>query len=244
MFDYDAELHRYHQRLVEAIAVRPDDTVLDIGCGAGLTTRTAAGIANSVLGVDISAEMLSLARARTDLANVRFVEADVQVHPFPPAHFSLAISRFGTMFFDDPAAAFANIARALRPGGRFVQLVWQPSDQQEWVRAIRQAVTGEENPVLVDSAFSLGNPIEVEGVLTAAGFADVRVEEVSEQIFYGLDPDAAVVSVRSLSMAGGGDEHALDRLRSVMAAHQTADGVWFDSAAWIVTASVPPGPGD
>src|SRR4051812_1722963 len=135
MFDYDAELSRYHPRLVEAMDVRPDDAVLDIGCGAGLTTRTAARTATSVLGVDISAAMLAAAHARTDLANVRFEQADVQVHPFPPAHFSLAVSRFGTMFFDDPAEAFANIARALRPGARFVQLVWQDGDRQEWVGA-------------------------------------------------------------------------------------------------------------
>lgn len=239
MFDYDAELRRYHRRLVEALDVRPDDTVLDIGCGTGLTTRTAAGLATlgSALGVDIAPEMLAEARSlAAGVDNVRFELADAQVHPFPPAHFSLAASRFGTMFFADPVEAFTNIARALRPGARFVQLVWQHSDRQEWMGAIRRALTDEEPPVLTDGAFSLGDPAVAEGVLTAAGFTDVRVVDVSEPVFYGPDPDAAVDSVRALEMVDEDDKQALDRLRSLMAAHHTSDGVWFDSCAWLVTA--------
>ena len=80
-----------------------------------------------------------LARAE-GLRNVTFEQADAQVHRFPRERFDLAISRFGTMFFADPVAAFANIGRALRPAGRLVMMVWQAHDRNEWDVAIRQSL--------------------------------------------------------------------------------------------------------
>ncbi|HKN96159.1 MAG TPA: methyltransferase domain-containing protein [Pseudonocardiaceae bacterium] len=246
VFDYDAELRRYQSRLRQAIDVRPDDSVLDIGCGAGLTTREAARLAvrGSALGVDTSPAMVARARqlaAAEDVRNVRFEQADAQVHPFPRARFTLAISRFGTMFFTDPVRAFTNIGRALRPGARFVQLVWQDGDRQEWVTTIQRALGGNTPP---PDPFSLADPATVAGVLTTAGFTDVTVTDVREPVYYGPDPAAAVDAVRVLRMVSdvlgtldaGEAEAALDRLRSAMAAHHTGGGVWFDSRAWLVTA--------
>jgi ubiquinone/menaquinone biosynthesis C-methylase UbiE len=117
VFDYDAELHRYHRRLQAALEVRTADHVLDIGCGTGQTTRDAAraAVSGRALGVDISPLMLTRARRATrkdGLRNVRFLHADAQTHAFRAGRFDLGVSRFGTMFFNDPAAAFANIARA------------------------------------------------------------------------------------------------------------------------------------
>src|SRR4051812_23803255 len=113
MFDYDAELTRYNMRLREAADVRPDERVLDIGCGTGLTTREAARSATSgsALGVDLSPQMLDRARQLSEqegIPNVSFELADAQVHPFAPKGFTLALSRFGTMFFRDPVTAFTN----------------------------------------------------------------------------------------------------------------------------------------
>ena len=68
---------------------------------------------------------------------------DAQVHRFPPESFDLAISRFGAMFFDDPVAAFANIARALRPAGRLVMMVWQARERNEWDVAIHRSLGAE-----------------------------------------------------------------------------------------------------
>ncbi|MFE7798621.1 class I SAM-dependent methyltransferase [Nocardia sp. NPDC057440] len=249
VFDYDAELRLYHQRLRDAIDVAPDDNVLDIGCGAGQTTRDAARLAirGSALGVDASSAMVARARrlgAAEGLHNVRFEQADAQVHPFPPAHFTLGISRFGTMFFADPVEALTNIGRALMPGARLVQLVWQDGSRQEWVAAIHRALVGGDPPVPIAGAFSLADPATVDGILTTAGFTDVRITDVSEPVYYGADPDAAVDAVLVLRMAGDllvqldadETERALERLRLVMAAHSTAGGVWFDSRAWLITA--------
>jgi ubiquinone/menaquinone biosynthesis C-methylase UbiE len=118
--------------------------VLDVGCGRGQTTRDAGRLATagSALGVDLSSSLLGLARRLTEreqLTNVTFQQADAQTHPFPDEHFDLAISRHGCMFFGDPEAAFGNIARALRPGGRLVLLTWQALERLEWQLAFRAA---------------------------------------------------------------------------------------------------------
>src|SRR3954449_8892078 len=131
---YDAELRAHHDHLRAAYGISPGDEVVDIGCGTGLTTREAARAAapGRVVGVDVSESMLERARQVTvaeRLDNVRYELGDAQVHRFDRAGFDVAISRFGTMFFSDPAAAFANIAAALRPGARLVLLVWQRQEK-------------------------------------------------------------------------------------------------------------------
>lgn len=246
-FDFDAELQRYQPLLREAAAVGPGDTVLDLGCGSGATTREAARLAvrGSALGVDVSAPRVEAARrlaVAENVTNVRFELADAQTHPFPDAHFSLAFSRLGTMFFANPVTAFANVARALRPGGRLVQLVWQARDRQEWVSEISRAVGNP--PVPHTSPFTLGDPAVVREVLTTAGFSDVQLAGLSEPLYYGPDPATAADVVRPLQLVSTAldplDEsetsRALDRLREVMAEHHTADGVWLGSRAWLITA--------
>jgi ubiquinone/menaquinone biosynthesis C-methylase UbiE len=143
---YDAELRRHNEVLRRASGVQFRDHVLDIGCGTGQTTRQAARTARAgtALGVDVSAPKIERARelARVEqLRNVTFERADAQVYRFPQEHFDLAISRFGTMFFDDPATAFANIGRALRPAGRLVMIVWQAGELNEWEGARRSPRT-------------------------------------------------------------------------------------------------------
>ncbi|MFG1625202.1 class I SAM-dependent methyltransferase [Kribbella sp. NPDC049227] len=243
-FDYDAELRRYHERLRAAAKVGSDDHVLDIGCGTGLTTRDAAKRAVSAVGVDISADMVATARRLAEqegLGNVSFELADVQDHAFPADRFSLGISRFGTMFFTDAEAAFTNIARALRPGSRLVQLVWQDSKYQEWYAVFR----GEQRTEpATGGAFSLADPATSQRILTAAGFIDIQVTDVREQVYYGKDAETAYEAARGLRMTQDlvadldptEAEQARQRLLDDLATHQTPDGVWFDSRAWIITA--------
>jgi SAM-dependent methyltransferase len=256
MFDYDAELRHYHQRLRTAIDVRPGDQVLDIGCGTGQSTCDAARATGTgfALGVDLSAPALEQARWRSDqegLRNVGFEQADAQVHPFPPAHFDLGISRFGVMFFADPVAAFTNIGRALRPGARLVLLVWQDRDRNEWATAIHQALAGGAAalpaPAPGQDPFALGDPAVADGILTAAGFTEIRFTDVHEPVYYGDDCATACDVVLGLrepsdllaSLDPPAAEHALHRLRTTLAAHETDDGVLFDSRAWIITARRP-----
>lgn len=248
LFDYDAELRRLSELFRAAAQVGPGDRVLDVGCGAGQSTREAAraAVTGSVVGVDVSSSMLERARrlsADQGLANVSYQRADAQVHHFPPAWFDLCISRFGTMFFADPVAAFTNIGRALRPAARLVLMVWQERERNEWAGAIRQSLTATATPHGPDP-FSLADPTETERILTAAGFAEVTFTDVHEPVYYGPDSAAALDAVLRLSefkdllanLDTVAAERARTRLRATFDAHHTGDGVYFDSRAWIVTA--------
>ena len=145
LFDAEARLHE--RRLHAAADVGAAEHVLDIGCGTGQSTRAAgrAAAAGSVLGVDISAPVLELARRLTDregLRNVSYRLADAQVDGLGPTRYDVCISCFGVMFFADPVAAFTNIGRALRPGARMALLAWQAPDRNEWYTEIDQAIGG------------------------------------------------------------------------------------------------------
>ena len=246
---YDAELARHNRHLRIAAGVGPNDRVLDIGCGTGQTTREAARAATQgeAVGVDTSAEMLEVARRRSaaeGLRNVVFEQADAQFNPFPAASFDLCISRFGVMFFADPAAAFANIGRAMRPGARLVWMVWQSREHNAWSGAIRQALApgtavsaGGPNP------FSLGDPSTAKDLLSTAGFMSIDFVDVREPVFYGPDVDAASEALAGLYLVKDAlartDEppgKPLKRLRDLLEAHMTPEGVFFDSRAWIITA--------
>jgi SAM-dependent methyltransferase len=250
---YDAELRRYDEVLRRAFGVQPGDRVLDIGCGTGRTTRQAARTARagSALGVDVSASAIGRARelARAEgLRNVTFEHADAQVHRFPEERFDLAVSRFGTMFFADPRAAFANIGRALRPSGRLVMLVWQAGELNEWDVAIRQALAGPEGAAASVSGgpdpFSLADPPAVAETLEAAGFTGTAFTDVREPVYYGPDVAAALDWVKGFTSTSkvlnrldpDAAARAAGRLRGTLAAHLQYDGVWFNSRAWIVTA--------
>jgi SAM-dependent methyltransferase len=225
--------------------------VLDIGCGAGLTTREAAREAapGRVVGVDVSARMLERARQLTAverLDNVRYELGDAQVHRFERAGFDVAISRFGTMFFSDPAAAFANIAAALRPRARLVLLVWQRHEHNEWARAIDAALGDAARPPQPGAdPFSLGDAEATAGLLEGAGFEGVRLEDVHEPVFYGNDLDVALAVVRGFqdtraalaSLSDGEAARTVERLREMLAAHYSDErGVALDSRSWLITA--------
>jgi len=123
--------------VLDAAGVAGADRVLDIGCGTGQTTLAAARRARAghALGLDLSGPQLVRARAQARaerLANVAFEQGDAQVHPLPDGGFDVAISRFGVMFFADPVAAFANVGRALAPGGRLAFVCPQAAADQPW----------------------------------------------------------------------------------------------------------------
>ena len=251
---FDASIAVHHGPLMQAAAIRRTDRVLDVGCGAGRVTRDAARAAasGSALGVDLSSKMLEVARqlaAAEGIANAYFEQADAQIHPFAAGTFDVAMSRHGVMFFGDPVAAFANIGRALRPGGRLALLTWQTVGANEWIREIATALAaGRQLPTPPPTApgpFALADPDRVRAILTDAGFAGVRLEPHPGPMYWGstaADAERFVLGVAGWMMQGlddAGRAKAIGDLRASLAAHETADGVLYDSATWIITARRP-----
>ncbi|MEP6873734.1 MAG: methyltransferase domain-containing protein [Burkholderiales bacterium] len=247
---YDAELRRHNEHFRAAVHIRMRDRVLDVGCGAGQSSRDAARMATrgSVIGVEVSGDMLEAARRRSieeGLRNVAFEQGDAQTMAFPPDHFDVCISRFGVMFFANPTQAFMNVGRALRAGGRLALLVWQNHERNEWATAIHRALTpGSAVPGSGVAAFSLGDHEVATSILLAAGFVSIDFTEVREPVFYGHDAETAYDNLVGLQLLkhrlSGVDEltagEALQRLRDLLNAHVTAEGVLFDSRSWIIAA--------
>jgi len=243
------------QILIDRIAAKPGDGILDIGCGCGgLAIALAGQVATSghVLGIDISAPMLERARAVAPAGlPVEFVLADATVHPFAPASFDLLVSRFGVMFFADPAASFANIRRALKPGGRVVFACWREPKANPWMMAPLQAVY-RHVPKLPEMApedpgpFAFASDTRVRRILGDAGFSDVALEAhaLSLDIAIGHGLEAAVQSAFEIGPASRAleghppetREAARQSVRDLLAQHLAGDSVALSGSIWLVTA--------
>ena len=247
---YDASGARYNPHLLEHIT--GSDDVVDIGCGNGGTSRDAARVARSVLGLDLSSHMVAYARGRAQdegLSNIRFEQGDAQVYPFEPASFDVAISRQGAMFFADPVAAFANIRRALREGGRLAVLAWQELAANEWLTAPREALAMGRDlpsppPAGMPGPFGLADPDRNRQILTDAGYDDIAIEDISELVCFGTDAEDGFAftsnngPIRGMMKDLSDDDKrkALANLRAVVESHVTDEGVLFGSRSWLITA--------
>lgn len=248
---FDASIGRYQPVFDRAADIAATDHVLDIGCGTGETTRHAArqAPAGGALGVDLSAAMLAVARHRAEqegVGNARFVQADAQLYPFEPDRFDLAISRTGATFFDDPVAAFRNVRHALRRGGRLLLLTWQDVARNPWLTTVATALAAGRParipPPHAPSPFAFADPDRIRSVLVAAGYDAISCEDHRQFMSWGADADGAFRLAAGLAswMLDGLDarerQAALGALRAAMRAHETPEGVLFDSAMWLVTA--------
>jgi SAM-dependent methyltransferase len=141
----DAALATILDRLLERADIRPKENLLDVGCGTGASTLAAAaktGPKGHVTGLDIAEQLLDRARKRSDdagLRNTSFILGDAQTYPFDTESFDAIISRFGLMFFNDPVAAFGNMARGLKSKGRLVFPAWAPAAENPWFLIPRDA---------------------------------------------------------------------------------------------------------
>ena len=186
----DDQIRQLGRLAMDRSTVQPGERVLDVGCGCGDTTVELAGRVapgGTVTGIDISAPMLERARerARTQGAAARFELADAQTHAFAPAIVDVIFSRFGVMFFTDPTAAFANLRRALTPGGRLAFVCWQALPDNPWMFVpLGAALQYLPTPPLpgpdAPGPFSFADPGRVRTILAGAGFRDVAFEDVRE----------------------------------------------------------------
>ena len=241
--------------LIDRARVRAGERVVDVGCGCGaIAIALAQQIAPTghVLGIDISAPMLARARQVTPAGlQVEFVLADATVYPFEPASFDLLVSRFGVMFFAEPALSFANMRRALRPSGRLAFACWREPRENPWMMAPLQAVykhvpklpqQGPEDP----GPFAFASEARVHRILGEAGFSSVAMEPCNFvlDVAIGRGLDAAVEAVLEIGPANRALEGqppevrdaAKNSIRETLAPFVSGQEVRLAGSIWIVTA--------
>ncbi len=256
---FDRMLEPFAALILRAAGPAPGAAVLDVGCGCGATTLAAARLVapGHALGIDLSGPMLARARAgaaAAGLSNAVFEQADAQVHPLGTARFDTVISRFGTMFFDDSVAAFANIRSAVRPSGRLVFVCWQPRDANEWLVVPAAALAEHAPPADSPSGdgpgmFALADPDRVRQILAAARWRDIEITPEQTPILIGgggsVDDAAGFLRTGSMArtMLAGADAGTVDRavasLRAALASRADAAGVSLGAAVWLVQAVAP-----
>jgi len=256
---YDRMNHRFAELLLDAIDPRPGEWFLDVGCGNGATTLAIArdvGSGGRVFGLDLSRQMLDVARRRLDasrLRNVELLHGDAQVYDLSKLDADAVVSRFGVMFFADAQAALANLATALRPGGRLAFTCWQDMAINDWVMVpvvaaiahvpVPQGLGGSA----AQGAFSLADPEVTTALLEAAGFVDVALEKVAAPMWMGSSLDDAMAFMRTTEFATAlfsGVEPARAEagwaaVAEALADHVGAKGVELQGQAWLVTARRP-----
>jgi SAM-dependent methyltransferase len=253
---YDLQLEPITRILFDRALPQTHEMVLDVGCGSGATTLTAAGKAKRAVGLDLSRPLLELAVRRAEAAavgNADFIVADAQTHDFAAATFDLLISQFGLMFFDDPVRAFTNLRRTLRPGGRVVFVCWQGLRANEWLTLIGDAASRHvELPEFGGQGrgpgmFSLCDVGEIATLLTAAGFDQVECESHTPTILIGGGGslDESIDFLLDMGMARGllglVDQSArADVIRTVSAdlgdRYEEGVGTRLGAAVWVVAA--------
>jgi SAM-dependent methyltransferase len=198
----ESRVRGVNDHLLRHSTAAPGERVLEIGCGTGAFTvplAEAVGARGEVVGADISNAMLQGAKKRlaeSGLQNVSLIEADAQTHPFEPGRFDLVASRFGVMFFADPAAAFTNLRAVLRPGGRLCFACWGPLDANEhWLVPYRVAMRHlgppEPKPPRAPGPMAFSDPSYVRGFLGAAGFEAIEINRESPGIFVSAPKEEA-----------------------------------------------------
>lgn len=241
-----------------ALGARSGERVLDLGCGGGVSTEMlASSVApdGAVTGIDVSPDLICQARQRLDgidLAEV--VEADAERHGFNQSY-DAVYSRFGSMFFDDPVAAFRNIVSAMRPGGRAVFVCWREAARNQWASVPMTFVaqgTAAAGPHPGPGPFAWADPTVFRTVLRGAGLEDVREStfEFMAEIAEGDDPSPLVRAIRFMTRIGplaqrlrGASDTARREAERFLAErlqrHVQDDAVRLLASAWIIEARKP-----
>jgi SAM-dependent methyltransferase len=257
----EAQLEPVADVLFEYTSLQPGDRVLDVGCGRGVTTRRAAidvDPGGSVTGVDVAENLLDDAREiPAEGVAIAWRLGDAQRDVLAPDHHDAIISRFGVMFFDDPVAAFANLARTTRVDGRLVIAVWQPRDRSEIFRrpfeiavdAAQRAGFDIDDGDSGAGAFSFGDPDVVHETLEAAGWVDVSIRPREVDMYYcgpGTVEEITEAGLsfgplfRALAEAPAGASAAVRAaLEAEFRARHDGVGVKMSGAIAIVTARCP-----
>jgi SAM-dependent methyltransferase len=252
---FDRALQPFEDLLVDAVAARPVQHVLDVGCGTGATTLAVArqlGARGRCVGIDISHPMIAVARSRAerDGSRAQFVCADAQTHTFEPAGNDLLVSRFGVMFFDDPVQAFANLRRAAKADAALHFIAWRSPAENPFMTTAERAAA----PLLpalparqpdAPGQFAFAARERVDSILQDSGWAGIHVEPIDVTCTM-LESDL-VRYVSRLGPVGRALREADEATRArVVATLRTAfepfvfgDEVRFNAACWVIVARAP-----
>ncbi|MBU6445636.1 MAG: methyltransferase domain-containing protein [Alphaproteobacteria bacterium] len=248
----DENLQQITPRVLEFAGARVGETALDVGCGAGTTALALAEAVapGGVTAIDISRPMLEVAKARAveAEADIAFHLADASDFAFAPS-FDLVFSRFGVMFFADPVAAFANLRRALKPGGRLRFVCWRTVAENRWASAPFEAAKHllppqEPSDPFAPGPYAFADAARVEKILRDAGFRDVTIAVLDCSFYMGADADEAAqeaLNVGPLAYAARdlGDAaraKARDIVAAMMGQFATPAGITPPAACWLVGA--------
>ena len=253
---FSALLADFIPAVVEGAGFSPGERVLDVGCGGGdlsIAAATAVGPTGSVLGVDLSADELDVARVRAvqrGVDNVEFREADASTDDLGPQPVDVLTSRFGIMFFADPVAAFTHLRAAMRPGGRLALVCWQSREDNEWTtvpaRAIAAVVAlAPPAPDAPPDGFAFQDPDRVRSVLDDAGWSEIELADTARTVHLGDSADEAVAFIQQMDYAKAALEpastaqraEAIDGIRSALQSRAGAGGaIDLPGRVWLVRA--------
>jgi ubiquinone/menaquinone biosynthesis C-methylase UbiE len=174
--------------VVELAHPRPGERVVDVACGTGIVARIAAarvGPTGTVVGVDLNPGMLSVARSvkLTDsrsAAPIQWHEASADKLPFPGESFDIVYCQLGLQFFGDRPAALREMRRVLGPGGRLALMVWRGVRESPGFAVLAESLerhVGQAAAAIMRAPFGLSNADELAGLVRAAGFRDVAIQQ-------------------------------------------------------------------
>ncbi|MBY0401072.1 class I SAM-dependent methyltransferase [Myxococcota bacterium] len=240
------------EALLERAAPKAGERAIDVGCGCGSTALELLRRGALVFGIDVSEPMLALAKERAKAEGFQgfaFKRADAATQPLTPDH-ELVLSRFGVMFFAQPVEAFRNIRTGMTPGGRLCFVCWQSMAENAWMSTAGQAVV----PFLTKPAtapdprapgpFAFADRDYLRGILEAAGFASIEIEDFRPKLHVGDDLDQAMAFQKDIGpvaralaeLEGETREQALAAARAALARHLGPKGIDLGAACWLVSA--------
>lgn len=238
--------------LVEAVIAESGTHVLDVGCGTGGTTLAVAqlsGAPHYCTGIDISAPMIATARTRAERENIpaSFIQADAQIHPFPPASFDTIISRFGVMFFDDCVQAFANLRRAARDDAGLCFVAWQSPEDNPFMTTAERAAAALVPAIPprqsdAPGQFAFADRDRVHRILDDSGWRNIDIEPIDVACTF---PETALVHYfsrlgplgRILPEVDTRTRHrVIKTVRAAFEPYVYGAEVRFNAACWLVRA--------
>jgi SAM-dependent methyltransferase len=230
--------------VIEALAPQPGERVLDVGCGAGANSRALAALGCAVTGVDVSAPLLDVAKAKGGGPAYLLADAGADALPGP---FEALYSRFGVMFFADPVAAFAHLRGAMVPGGRMAFVCWRSMLDNDWAReplaAALPFLTTPPQPgdPHAPGPFAFADGARTQGILKTAGWREVSVEPLTLPYRVGVDADDALSLMLKIGPLGKllreqpeAVAGTLPALKALIAEHTGPEGVVFTAQCWVV----------